>query len=81
MRALADATRVQMIHMLKAANEPICVCDFNAVFDVGQPTVSHHLAKLRDAGLVESQKLGIWAFYQLRGDLSAEAREAIGLIP
>ncbi len=81
MRALADPTRVQMVHMLKAATEPICVCDFNAVFDVGQPTISHHLAKLRDAGLVESQKLGIWAFYRLREDLSPPAQQAIALVP
>ncbi|HEV3234154.1 MAG TPA: metalloregulator ArsR/SmtB family transcription factor [Candidatus Dormibacteraeota bacterium] len=81
MRALADPTRVQMVHMLKAATEPICVCDFNAVFHVGQPTVSHHLAKLRDAGLVESEKLGIWAFYRLRGDLSPAAKQAVALIP
>src|SRR5919109_4216193 len=55
-RALADPTRVQMVHMLKAASEPICVCDFTAAFDLGQPTVSHHLARLRDAGLVRSSK-------------------------
>ena len=56
MRALADPTRVQMLHMLKAAAEPICVCDFTAAFDLGQPTVSHHSAKLREAGLVESRR-------------------------
>ncbi|MFY9616355.1 MAG: metalloregulator ArsR/SmtB family transcription factor [Candidatus Dormiibacterota bacterium] len=81
MRALSDPTRVQMVHMLKAATDPVCVCDFNAVFDVGQPTVSHHLAKLRDAGLVQSQKLGLWAFYSLRGDLTPAAEKAIALIP
>src|SRR5947209_3798125 len=81
MRALADPTRVQMIHMLRAATEPICVCDFTAAFDLGQPTVSHHLSRLRDAGLVESTKLGLWAFYRLRSDLSGPAREAIALVP
>ena len=81
MRALADPTRVQMVHMLKAATEPVCVCDFNAVFDLGQPTVSHHLAKLRDAGLVASQKRGIWGFYSLRQDLSPTAREVVATIP
>src|ERR1051326_8792386 len=62
-RALADPTRVQMLHMLKAATEPICVCDFTAAFDLGQPTVSHHLAKLKDAGMVKSFKRGIWSFF------------------
>jgi ArsR family transcriptional regulator, arsenate/arsenite/antimonite-responsive transcriptional repressor len=65
LRALADPTRLQMLAMLAQAEEPICVCDFTAAFDLGQPTVSHHLGKLRDAGLVTSVKHGIWAFYEL----------------
>jgi ArsR family transcriptional regulator, arsenate/arsenite/antimonite-responsive transcriptional repressor len=81
MRALADPTRVQMIHMLRAAAEPICVCDFTAAFDLGQPTVSHHLAKLRDARLVDVTRVGLWAFYSLRADLSPFARAALDLIP
>src|SRR5712692_6204109 len=64
-RALADPTRVQMLHLLKAAAEPICVCDFTAAFDLGQPTVSHHLARLREASLVTSHRRGVWAFYEL----------------
>ncbi len=80
-RALADPTRVQMLHLLKAASEPICVCDFTAAFDLGQPTVSHHLAKLRDAGFVSSHKQGIWAFYRLRDDMPAGARAALTLVP
>jgi ArsR family transcriptional regulator len=80
-RALADPTRVQMLHLLKAAGEPICVCDFTAAFDLGQPTVSHHLAKLRDAGFVTSHKQGIWAFYRLREDMPTAAEAALTLIP
>jgi ArsR family transcriptional regulator, arsenate/arsenite/antimonite-responsive transcriptional repressor len=80
-RALADPTRVQMLHMLKAATEPICVCDFTAAFDLGQPTVSHHLARLKDAGLVASFKQGVWSFYLLRADLPETARAALALIP
>jgi ArsR family transcriptional regulator len=80
-RALADPTRVQMLHMLKAASQPICVCDFTAAFDLGQPTVSHHLAKLKDAGLVSSFKRGIWSFFSLRDDLSPAALQALRLIP
>jgi ArsR family transcriptional regulator len=79
-RALADPTRVQMLHLLKAASEPICVCDFTAAFDLGQPTVSHHLAKLKGAGLVTSFKRGVWSFYELRADLPAAARAALHLI-
>jgi ArsR family transcriptional regulator len=80
-KALADPTRVQMLHMLKVATEPICVCDFTAAFDLGQPTVSHHLAKLKEAGLVASFKQGVWSFYTLRQDLPQSAQAALALIP
>jgi len=80
-KALADPTRVQMLHMLNAAREPICVCDFTAAFDLGQPTVSHHLAKLKHAGFIDSFKRGVWAFYRLRDDMPATARAALTTIP
>src|SRR5258708_24948216 len=79
-KALADPTRVQMLHMLKAASEPICVCDFTAAFNLGQPTISHHIARLKDAGLVSSFKRGVWSFYSLRDDLSAASKSALQLI-
>jgi ArsR family transcriptional regulator len=80
-KALADPTRIQMLHMLSATDEPICVCDFTAAFDLGQPTVSHHLAKLKQAGLVDSFKRGVWAFYRLRADMPKSARAALRTIP
>ncbi len=80
-KVLGDSTRVQMVHILTGATEPVCVCDFTAAFDLGQPTISHHLAKLREAGIVESSKQGIWAFYRLSSALSPAARAAIALIP
>ena len=79
--ALADPTRVQMLHSLRLAEEPICVCDFTAAFDLGQPTISHHLAKLRDAGFISSFRRGIWTFYQLDPDMASEARALLDLIP
>jgi ArsR family transcriptional regulator len=80
-RALADPTRVQMLHLLRAATEPICVCDFTAAFDLGQPTVSHYPAKLKDAGLVTSFKRGVGGFYSLRPDLPEATRAVLALIP
>ena len=80
-RALSDPTRVQMVHVLKHASEPICVCDFTAAFDLGQPTVSHHIAKLRQAGFVESYKQGIWTFYRLSRDMPEELKRIVALIP
>lgn len=80
-KALGDPTRVQMLHLLKAATEPICVCDFTAAFDLGQPTVSHHLGKLKAAGFIDSFKRGVWAFYNLKSDMPAPARAALDTIP
>jgi ArsR family transcriptional regulator len=78
-RALGDPTRIQILHILAAASEPVCVCDFTAAFNLGQPTISHHLAKLRDAGIVRSFKRGIWGFYQLNPHMSPAARGAVQL--
>ena len=80
-KAVADPTRVQMLHLLKAATVPICVCDFTAAFDLGQPTVSHHLAKLKAAGFIDSFKRGVWAFYRLRANMPANARAILATIP
>jgi DNA-binding transcriptional ArsR family regulator len=70
-----------MLHMLKAASEPICVCDFTAAFALGQPTVSHHLGKLKGAGFIRSFKRGVWAFYSLREDMPETAKQIVRLIP
>ncbi len=79
-KALADPARVQIVHILQATNEPVCVCDLTDALSVSQPTVSHHLAKLREAGLVTSTKRGTWAYYEVRPDLSEAARAALAII-
>ena len=63
-KALADPTRVAIVNRLAAVDE-VCVCDFVAALDLSQPTVSHHLKILRDAGLVEASRRGTWAYYRL----------------
>lgn len=80
LKALADPTRLQMVAILKDAAEPVCVCDLVATFGLSQPTVSHHMARLREAGLVESEKRGIWAFYRLRTDLPVAVRRLVDAI-
>ena len=55
MKALADPTRLTMIASLWKADAPICICDFTAGLGLTQPTISHHMAKLKDAGLVDSE--------------------------
>lgn len=70
LKALADPTRLAMVWCLRRAAAPVCICDFTATFDLGQPTISHHMGKLRAAGLVESEKRGLWIYYRLRGELA-----------
>ena len=72
LRALADPTRLTMVWCLRRARDPVCICDFTATLDLGQPTISHHMAKLKAAGLVESDKHGLWVYYRLRDDLAPE---------
>jgi DNA-binding transcriptional ArsR family regulator len=84
--ALADPTRLAIVRQL-ASDSETCACDFTSCCDVGQPTVSHHLRVLRDAGVVTSERRGTWVFYRLAPDvaerLGAIARELVpgGLIP
>jgi ArsR family transcriptional regulator len=63
-RALADPTRVAIVNRLSQAEET-CVCDLTAAFHVSQPTISHHLKVLREAGLVEATNRGTWAYYRI----------------
>jgi ArsR family transcriptional regulator len=65
---------------LKRASQPVCICDFTAAFDLSQPTISHHMAKLRDAGLVEVTKKGIWAYYRLADRLDARTRALLDVL-
>ena len=76
-KALADPARVAILNRLASADE-VCVCNFVDTLDIGQPTVSHHLRVLRDAGLVESTRRGTWAFYRLVPGAVAELRSALG---
>jgi len=75
-KALADPARVRLISMIASAGaEGACVCDLNDALDLAQPTVSHHLKVLLDAGLVERERRASWAYYRLRaGALEGIAR-------
>lgn len=77
MKALADPTRLTMLASLWKAQAPICICDFTAGLDLSQPTISHHMARLKEAGLVDSEKRGIWVYYRLRSDLAASTRQLL----
>ena len=62
-KALGDPVRLQLVDVLRKHAGKVCVCELTPLFDVGQPTVSHHLRVLRDAGIVDSERRGLWAYY------------------
>ncbi|MGH2444241.1 MAG: ArsR/SmtB family transcription factor [Chloroflexota bacterium] len=63
LRAVADPTRLRILDLLGQQPEALCVCDITPNFQQNQPTVSHHLKVLREAGLVDTEKRGIWSYY------------------
>jgi ArsR family transcriptional regulator len=76
--ALADPVRLRVLSMLAAAPEgEVCVCDFVEPLSKSQPTVSHHLKVLSDAGLVQGDRRGKWVWYSLNVDRLAQLRSAI----
>jgi ArsR family transcriptional regulator len=62
-KALSDPIRVQLVDVLRRHAGKVCVCELVPLFDVSQPTLSHHLRKLREAGIVGVERRGLWAFY------------------
>ena len=66
--ALADPARVKIVNLLAHADGPACVCELVPAIALSQPTVSHHLKKLTDAGLLVRVQRGRWAYYSLSGD-------------
>jgi ArsR family transcriptional regulator len=67
-KALGDPIRLQLVDVLRRHAGKVCVCELTPLFDVGQPTVSHHLRVLREAGLVDSERRGLWAYYYVIPD-------------
>lgn len=66
-KALADRNRLRILNcLLQADGEPVCVCEFQPTLGISQPTVSHHLKQLVEAGLLEREKRGTYAYYRLK---------------
>jgi ArsR family transcriptional regulator, arsenate/arsenite/antimonite-responsive transcriptional repressor len=77
-RALSDPSRVAIVNRLAGADE-VCVCDFIGTLGISQPTVSHHLKVLREAGLVEvARRRGTWVYYRLVPEAVGELAFALG---
>jgi DNA-binding transcriptional ArsR family regulator len=75
-RALGDETRLAILRQLRAQGE-VCACDFVACCDVAQPTVSHHLKVLRQAGLVSGERRGLWIYYRIEPEAFERVRELL----
>jgi ArsR family transcriptional regulator len=67
-KALGDPVRLQLVDVLRKHAGKVCVCELVPLFDISQPTLSHHLKKLRDAGIVDSERHGLWAYYYVIPD-------------
>jgi ArsR family transcriptional regulator len=71
-KALGDPIRMQLVDVLRKHAGKVCVCELVPLFAVSQPTLSHHLKKLRDAGIVDSERQGLWAFYYVKPEALEE---------
>src|ERR671939_1881549 len=74
-KALGDPIRLQLVDVLRKHAGKVCVCELTPLFDVSQPTVSHHLKVLRDAGLVGVERRGLWAYYYVIPEAVKELRK------
>jgi ArsR family transcriptional regulator, arsenate/arsenite/antimonite-responsive transcriptional repressor len=70
-KALGDPARVKIVNLLATSNEPVCVCELVPALDLSQPTVSHHLKKLTEAGLLTREQRGVWAYFSIDPDAAA----------
>jgi ArsR family transcriptional regulator, arsenate/arsenite/antimonite-responsive transcriptional repressor len=71
-KALGDPVRLQLVDVLRKHAGKVCVCELVPLFEISQPTLSHHLKKLRDAGIVDSERRGLWAYYYVLPDALEE---------
>jgi ArsR family transcriptional regulator len=82
MKALADPVRLRLMSLVAShQGGEACVCDLNDAFDLSQPTISHHLKVLYEAGLVDREKRGVWVYYQARPQALAAIGVLIGCTP
>ena len=71
-KALGDPIRLQLVDVLRKHAGKVCVCELVPLFDIKQATLSHHLKKLREAGIVDSERQGLWAYYYVRPEALKE---------
>jgi ArsR family transcriptional regulator len=71
-KALGDPARVKILNLLAKSAEPVCACEFVAPLALSQPTVSHHLKRLVDVGLLDREQRGKWAYFSLKSEAVAK---------
>ena len=76
-RTLADPARVKIVNLLATAAVPVCACEFEPALHLSQPTVSHHLKKLTEAGLLEREQRGKWAYFSLNPKASSQLERLV----
>ncbi|MDX8150992.1 metalloregulator ArsR/SmtB family transcription factor [Patulibacter brassicae] len=77
-KALGDPIRLQIVDVLRKHAGKVCVYELVPLFDVSQSTLSHHLKKLRDAGIVDAERRGLWAYYYVLPDAVGELAAWLG---
>ena len=77
-KALGDPVRLQLVDVLRKHAGKVCVCELVPLFDLSQPTISHHLKVLRQAGIVDSERQGLWAYYFVQPDALGELAGWLG---
>src|SRR5437764_14410900 len=71
-KALGDPIRLQLVDVLRKHAGKVCVCELVPLFEISQPTLSHHLKKLRAARIVDSERRGLWAYYYVKPEALKE---------
>lgn len=80
LKAVADPHRLTILAMLAGADDEVCVCEFTEGLPLNQPTVSHHLRILREAGLVTCERRGTWVYYRLASGAQARLNGALDAV-
>lgn len=75
-KALADQTRLRLLMLIMARDE-LCVCDLTQALQLAQPKISRHLAILRETGLLQDRKAGLWVYYRVHPQLAPWAQQAL----
>jgi len=79
LKALADPVRLRLLSLVASHGDgEACVCDLNDAFDLSQPTISHHLKVLHEAGLLDRTKRGVWVYYRIKAEALADLGALIG---